>query len=181
MDTEKSLAAGIKYGIMGGLFYVVLLYIQFTFGASNPIVFAFYKFITYIIILAVFIFAGISRRKELGGFANFKTIFQTLLVTIVITELFYALFNYIYLNYIDPQFMDNFLSNTLNWMENNNVPQEQIDKQFKNYKENASNPTLKNTAVGIGLWIIIDSIIGLIIAGILKKEKPVFDNSFNQP
>ena len=180
MASEKPLMAGVKYGLLAGLIYIVLLLLQYTFPSESPIAFAGIKLVIYLIIIGVFVFAAIARKKELGGYADFKTVFQTIFITIVITEVLYAAFNYIYLNYIDPQFLDTVTNNTITWLEKKGLPQEQLDKQIETMKERSVKPSLRNTFVGIGIWVIIDSIFGLIIAAIVKKNKPLFDGSTNQ-
>src|SRR5829696_2541329 len=133
MDKTKSIS-GIKYGLIAGLIYIILLFVQFNLGADNPIKFMVYKIVTYLIILAVFFFAGMARRKELGGYGTFKEIFQTIFLTILITEIIYAIFSYIYVTMIDPQFMETFMQNTVTYMESKGVPQDQIDKQISDMK-----------------------------------------------
>ena len=61
---SKSLGAGVKYGLIASLIYVVLLILQFNFGAGDPVTFTIFKLLTYIIILVVFFFAAQESNKE---------------------------------------------------------------------------------------------------------------------
>lgn len=177
MSAEKSLSAGVKYGLIAGLVYVILLFVQFNYASGNPITFSLSKIGTYILILVIFLLAALARRKELGGYADFRSLLQTIIVVIIITEVCYGIFTYVYLTYVDPQFMDNFINRTMIWLEKNEVPQEQIDKQVEMMKSGAKTPTIGTTLLGIGMWIILDTIFGIIIAAITRKSKPVFENS----
>ena len=93
----------------------------------------------------------------------------------VITEIIYALFSYIYLTYINPQFFEIFVNNTMKFMERMGMPDADIDEKIKEMQDSAAKkPTLGNALAGIGMWIIIDSIFGLIFSGIIKRQKPAF-------
>ncbi len=123
----------------------------------------------------MYLFAGIARRKELGGFASFKEIFQTIFVAIVITEIVYVLFNFVYLKFIDPSFFDNLKVATRTLLEKAGTSEEQIDKQMQGFKDANDQLTPVKLLEGLGMWIVIDSIFGLIYAAILKKNKDLFE------
>ncbi|RTL59214.1 MAG: DUF4199 domain-containing protein [Sphingobacteriales bacterium] len=171
---KNKFSIAIKNGVIAGLIYVLLLTLLYIFGYHSPLMFALYKLIIYLIILGIFFWAGYERKKQIGGYGDFKTIFQTILVCIVVTELIYAVYNYVYLNYVEPQFMDKFKQATLDYLSNKGLTQEQIDQQMEKMNSRTGEPNLKNTLIGIGIWIVVDSIFGLIFASILKKEKPMF-------
>src|SRR5690606_24710071 len=99
---------GIKLGLLTGVVYVVLLLIRYLFLASDPRLFSGSIMLSYLIILACFAFAGIARRKALGGYAEIREIFGTIFIVILIAEVFYLVFNYIYLNYINPEFFQHY-------------------------------------------------------------------------
>ena len=178
MESNK-FAVAIKNGVIAGLVYVLSLTLLYMFGYHNPLLFSVYKLAIYLIVIGIFSWAGFERKKELGGYADFKTIFQTVLICIVITEIIYALYNYIYLNYIEPEFLNKFKQALMNYLSGKGLTQDQIDTQMEKMDSRMGEPNLKNTFIGIGIWIVIDSIFGLIISSILKKEKPIFDEPKN--
>ncbi len=49
-------------------------------------------------------------------------------IAVLIFELFYAVFNYIYLKYIDPHFYERFKNATEAYLQNAKATQDQIDK-----------------------------------------------------
>ena len=73
-----------------------------------PIISAYLRMVSYFIILVMYLFTGIARKKELGGYGEMKEIFQSIFIAILITELLYIIFNLIYLKYVDPAFWDKF-------------------------------------------------------------------------
>ena len=103
MFKHSATETGIRYGLIGGFVYVLLSYLQYTFTPENPLRFFVYKLLTYSVIVVLYVMAARERRRNLGGHASFRSLVQVLVITITITEIFLTAFNYVYLNYIDPQ------------------------------------------------------------------------------
>lgn len=177
MSAPTASATGIKYGIIAGFLYVVLLILQYSFTADNPINFSATKFISYLLIIAVFVRCALAHRKNLGGYTDFRSLVHVLTITIIITELFYSVFNFIYLKFIDPQFIDNLINNFMLWFERKGIPEDQIDAQLGRMREKTGDPlSLKNNVLGLAQSIVFDGIIAFIIAAVLKKPKPPFEH-----
>lgn len=175
-ETEpKKFGQGLKFGIIAGVIYILLLLIRYLFFGGNPMIFTGTMFVSYLIILFFFFQAGLARRKEKGGYADIKDIFSNIFIAIVITEFCYGAFNYIYLNYIDPGFYTHFLESTLNYVRQMGGSEEAINQQIeKMQSERDQSKMFSNALLGFATWVIIDSIIGLIFALVLKKEKAKF-------
>ncbi|HEY4155499.1 MAG TPA: DUF4199 domain-containing protein [Puia sp.] len=165
---------GLRFGLITGLIYAVLLFLRYNFFAGSPIAFGLFAIVSYLAILILYLFAGISRKKEFGGYADFKDIFQTIFLTILITEAVYVIFNAIYLKYVDPSFFDNFKVVTRNFFEKAGMTQDQIDSKMKGFDEANKEMTPWALVKGFGTWVIIDSIIGMIYSSILRKKKDIF-------
>ncbi|HLK28483.1 MAG TPA: DUF4199 domain-containing protein [Puia sp.] len=176
MEAKSKYSTGIQYGIIIALMYTILLFIRYNVFGKSPVSFGLFAVCSYLIILGLYLLPAFARRKELGGFATFKEIFQTIFIAILITEIVYVLFNFVYLKFIDPSFFDNLKVATRTLLEKANTPEEQIDKQMQGFKD--VNEQLKPLKLlqGLGMWIVIDSIFGLIFASIIKKNKDVFDD-----
>lgn len=175
-ESKKSkFSVGIKFGIIAGLLYMVLLLIRYMFFSGNPMVFTATMFISYLIIVSLFAQAAFARKKQLGGFADIKTLFGTIFIVILFAEVCYAFFNYFYLNVIDPTFFDRYLESTMNYLKNmggnEDVLNQQIDKVQGQMEQSGS---LTYNLLGIGTWVVVDSIIGIILALVIKKDKPAF-------
>jgi Protein of unknown function (DUF4199) len=155
--------------------YIILLFCRYHFFTSNPLSFGLFAIVSYIVILVLFLFTGIYRKKELGGYAEMKEIFQSIFIAILITEAVYVIFNFIYLKYVDPAFWENFKTGTLAFLEKSKVPEDQIDKQMENFKDIDQQTKPMGLLKGYGTAVVIDSVFGLIFAAILRKKKPVFD------
>ncbi len=177
MENRSKYSTGIKFGLMIGLVYIILLFLRYNFFGKNPLIFGIFAIVSYLIILVFYLFAGIARRKEQGGFAKFQEIFQTIFIAIVITEIVYVLFNFVYLKYIDPSFFDSLKEATRSMMEKAGATQEQIDKQLDNFKDVDAQLKPLKLLQGIAIWIVVDSLFGMIYAAILRKKKDLFEEN----
>jgi hypothetical protein len=166
---------GITFGIITGLVYVVLLFIRYNFFAYSPVVYSTFAFIAYILILGMYLLCGIRRKKQLGEYSETKDIFLTLFITILITEITYVIFNFIYLTYIDPDFMNRYLQVTYDYLSHKGISTQGVEAQMDKLKEQThSLSSVAFSFVGLGIWIIIDSIVCLMLSLALRKPKPQF-------
>ncbi len=175
MQPTSKYSMGLRYGLITGLVYAVLLFLRYNFFAGSPISLGIFSMASYLIVLGLYLVAGISRKKELVGYADFKDIFRTIFIVILITEAVYVIFNAIYLKYVDPSFFDNFKSTTRNFLEKSGLTQDQIDERMKSFDDSNKQMSLPGLLKGFGSWVVIDSIIGMIYAAILRKKKDIFE------
>lgn len=175
MQPTSKYSTGIRYGLITGLVYAVLLFLRYNFFAGGPITLGIFAIISYVVVLVLYFFAGAARKKELVGYADFKDIFQTIFITVLITEIVYVAFTAVYLKYVDPSFFDNFKLATRNFLEKSGqLSQDQIDDKMKSFDDTNQQFTPMGLIKGFGTWVIIDSIIGMIYASILRKKKDIF-------
>jgi len=163
------------YGVIVGVIYIVLLTVENMF-VSNMFGFYAIKIVGFLLYLtAIGLFAG-QIRKSLGGYIDFKTVFGAIFIMILVSEVFYFVYNYIYLLYIDPNFMEKIKESTLGWMEKNKVPQESLDTtsaKFDQQIEEAKHFSIGKNLLNFFSFVVLDSLFGLIVAAIVKKNKPV--------
>jgi heme/copper-type cytochrome/quinol oxidase subunit 4 len=181
MTPTSKYSIGMRFGLLTGLLYVVLLFLRYNFFASNPLSFGLCAFVSYLVILMMYLFAGIARKKELGGYADFKEIFTTIFIAILIAEAVYILFNLVYLKFVDAAFWENFRTNTLVYLQKKGLTDEQIEQQMKSFKNVDEQSKPMGLLKGYGFSIIMDCIFGLIFAAILRKTKPVFEEILEEP
>jgi hypothetical protein len=172
MNPNSRYNLGLRYGLITGLIYIVLLYLRYHFTASNPVFFGLFAIISYLIILFFFLLTGITRKKQLGGSAEMKDIFQAIFITILIAEFCYVLFNWVYFKFIDPSFWDKLRAASLNMMEKAGLSQDQIDEKMKNFRDVDQQTKPLGLIRGYGTSVVIDSIFGFLFAFILRTKKP---------
>jgi hypothetical protein len=181
MNPISKYTVGLRFGLLTGLLYVVLLFLRYRLFASTPVSFGLFAFVSYIIILLMYLFTGIARKKQLGGFGEFKEIFQSIFIAILIAEMVYIIFNIIYTKFVDPSFWENFKVTTFSYLQKKGLTEDQIDQQMKSFKD--VDQQMKPVALlkGYGFGVIMDSIFGLIFAAIIRKKKPVFEEILAKP
>jgi hypothetical protein len=177
MQPISKYKTGIRFGLIIGLVYAVLLFLRYKFFAGSPVSLGIFAIVSYLVVLILYLFAGISRKKELDGYADFKDIFQTIFISILITEAVYVIFNSIYLKYVDPSFFDNLKVVTRNFLETKGLTQDQIDSQMKAFGDANREMEPWGLIKGYGTWVIIDSIVGMIYASVLRKKKDVLPDT----
>jgi len=181
MTPVSKYTIGLRYGIITGSLYFILLFCRYKFFASNPRYFVLSAVAGYFIILMMYLFTGIARKKELGGYASMKDIFTSVFIVILITELVYIIFNLVYFKILDPSFWNNFQASTLLQLQKLQTPGEQIDQQMKNFKEMEIQTSPANLIKGYGISVVIDCVFGLIFAIILRKQNPTVKNILEDP
>jgi len=172
---------GLRFGLITGLSYAILLYLRYRIFNSNPVSFGVCTAVSYLIILLMYTFAGIAQKKELGGYGEMKDIFQGIFISILITEMAYIIFNFIYLKYIDPSFWDNYRSKSIQYYHAVQLTDAQIGQIMNNLKDVDKETRPFGLLKGYGFAVVVDSIFGLIVAAILRKRKPVIAGTFEEP
>lgn len=172
MQPNSKYTLGVRYGLITGVIYIILLFIRYRFTDLNPNYIGLIAIISYVAILLMFLFTGINRKKELGGTAEMKDIFQSIFITILITELCFVLFNWIYFKFIDPSFWEKLKTASIVMMKKLNLSQSQINEQLKGFSDAGQMTQPGGLIRGYGTSVIIDSIFGLLFAFILRTKKP---------
>ena len=175
MHKESNVSFGVKWGIIIGFIYSLFLFMRYSNGAGNPVMLGIWAFVGYIAVLVLLLISGFQLRKRNGGFIELKDAFKILFLTVLIFELFYALFNFIYLKYIDPEFFQRLRDSTEALLQKSNQSQEKIDELLEQMDQQAASnmkvvDVLKSYLVSIGISGVFALIFGLIV----KKRKDPF-------
>jgi hypothetical protein len=178
-NRSTSLSNGLTFGLIAGLVYCISLYIRYSGTGTNVILFAVLSLLFYLVVLGVLVFCGLTRKKQLGGYMDLKQAFQTIFIAILVAELIYTLFNFIYLKYIDPGYLDRMKDNWEKFFEGSGMNESQKEKQIERMEKQIA----KQKDAGIGgivqgylIGVAITGVFGFIISLIIRKKKPVFDN-----
>ena len=163
-------------GIIIGLVYCLLIFVENQFFYTNPLQFAGMKFLFYVFILVGYFYTGWLSKQQLGGYITFQECLKSVLLAITIAELIYLLFSIAYIKFIDPTFMDKLKAATQDYLISKNVPQENIDATISKFNDSGK-LTIWAAIQSYGFAIIIDAIFGVIIALILKKPRIEFENT----
>ncbi len=178
---EQNTNTGVTYGLIAGLSLIVLTVLLYLGGVEyflGP-----FAYTSYIIVIVLAVLAALKKKKLNGGYLPFAEALKITFSVFAIAFLAQVLFNYILMNFIDTGFRDALTQATYDKMESMmrrfGATDEQIDKQLDAAMKD--NPhSIKNAMLGYAIWCIVFFLVSLIISAIVKKNKPEFENSFNQ-
>lgn len=172
---------GLTYGLIGGLIMAVihlLLYLGGTSYFLGPLNWA-----GALIVLVLAVLAGLQQKKANGGFLEFGEALKVSFTVFAIAFLIQTIFSYVLLNLIDPSFRDALELATLEKAEEVlrafGMSENQIDEAMKR-SMNRNSYSLLNMSLGFAINCIGCFLVSLIIAAIIKKKRPPFENTFTQ-
>ena len=111
-----------------------------------------------------------------------KEAFKTMFIAVLIFELFYSIFNIVYLKYIDPAFFDKFRVSTENLLLMAKQSQSQNDKiltGIDQWAEQARNLNAFDFLKTYLYNVAVTGLFALIFAFIIKKKQPFANDNFN--
>lgn len=177
MQKESNVLHGVKWGIGIGVLYCLIIYLRYHLGATNPILFGLITIVGFIAVLVLLLISGFQRRKASGGYIELRDIFQSLFVAVLIFELFYAIFNYVYLKAIDPDFFQRLKESTEKMMETQGVNDEKIEKQLKNLDvDSARKMQASSVILNYLMNIAVMGVFALVFSLIIKRRRPPFED-----
>lgn len=176
---NSSVSNGLTFGLIGGFIYCISLYVRYNFFIANPIMFAVIALLFYLVVIGSLVFCGLTRKKQLGGYIETKEAFQTIFIAVLVAELIYVAFNFIYLKYVDPGYFEKFKAGMISYIENLPLSDAQKEKQLDAIEKQLGKQQEKLNFSGLVftylLSIAITGVLGLIVSLIIRKRKPAFD------
>ena len=131
-------------------------------------------YLSYILLIAGIIIGSIAYRdKVLGGFISYKDAFVMGLLITVFAGILSSFFSFILIRYIDPSVMEQAIAKAEEKMMNRGMPEDQVELAIEKTREFMGSPL--TVLVGLLSFAFIGTIISLITAAIVKKEKGPFD------
>jgi len=175
----------IRQAVIAGV-VAGLIFAGFSFGtyySGIPSFAGFTLVYTWIpVIMVLVLILGFNLRKKMGGYINFKEALQYALVAYLIYEIIYAIATYVLFVVIDPlltkKLLDAIMKTTTDWMRSFGTPQAKIDEAIANANKQKVETSAGNIVKGIAWSLIWDFAKSLLIAWIVKKDRPA-DLDFN--
>lgn len=177
--TEKSTVtnSAIKHGLILGAISIVLSLVyyavDYTLLATIKI-----ALLSLVILIGYTIYAGISYRKEIGGFMLFKHAFVHGFVVFVVAGLLSTVFNIVLHTVIDPELgqklTDVSVQNAEEMMRGFGMPEDKLDEALEKARTDAAGRyTIAGLAIGYIWFLVVSAILALITGAIVKKKQPV--------
>ena len=184
-QTVNSSSHGLKWGLIISAVYLVLLFLRYYLGATSFLYFFGLTFVGYTAVLVLLFLCGYRHRRENGGWVEMKEAFKSMFIAVLIFELVYILFTFIYLKYIDPAFFDKLRDSAENVLVAVKQPQSDSDKILNNIdlmKEQSKNMGVFDFIRSYLTYVGITGLFALLFAFILKRQPPVArEDNFYQP
>lgn len=163
----------IKYGIIGGIVYILLSTILWIISPElliSPI-----RIVPYAIILAIGIFAGVQLREAQGGLISFGQALLGIFLCYLIIEVIWAGFMLLLYNVIDPGLNVELKRLTIQaseeWFDKLNVPESDREEALEAMEAQSFNFDLKNAGITVLTYAGLEFVVALITAAIIKKKE----------
>lgn len=171
---------GLKMGVINGLFALLIMYSSYYMGLDafvNVQIAA--KFIPYMSI--ILIIYGFQLRKRNDGYLSFKEGVKYSYLSYIITALIVAAGTYILYNVINTelsqQTFDIALEKVRNSMQRSGMSQAEMDKVLGDSMKERPVTNFRTIIGGLGFELILDFVISIIIALIIRRERPVISQA----
>jgi predicted neutral ceramidase superfamily lipid hydrolase len=177
IQTTSSRDLIVRYGILGGLAAVIYGLLTNILGWNNPnsgMGMVVVSGIISLVIYAGFLVAVVKKHRDenLGGYISFGTAFTTAFLTALIIGALSSVFQVVYINYIDPSFIESMLEYTREMMENMGLSDEQLEEAMERSREGYKPGRFILSALfGSSFFGLITA---LIVAAVLNKKEPMF-------
>lgn len=158
----------LKNGLILGLTVVIFQLVTYIFELYNNQYLGWGIYI--LIILLVFYSIRSFRDKMNGGFITFGQAFGLGTMIVLVGTAISSFFSFIYMQFIDPGMVDTIKELQLRAMQEQNIPDEQMEMSIKMMKV-WMKPWIMAVS-GLLANMVMGTIINLILAGILQR-KPI--------
>lgn len=163
---------GIKFGLISAVISIVVTVLMYAIDI-NLFANSFIGIGMVVFYISLGIYVVSTTKKDMGGTINFKEAFTAFFIYCVIGIAIANIFNYILFNFIDPaakeQILDITIKKTVEFMEKFDTPKEAIKEAVVSLKEN-DQYSIANIIKGSAFSIIFSSIVGLIVAAVMKSK-----------
>lgn len=131
--------------------------------------------LSMIIMVSVAVFTTVKYKNKLGGFLSFKEAFSSFIITVIVGSLISVLYTIVLFNFIDPEagriLGENLIKYTTGLMEKFGAKPADINEAVKEMAKTDSYG-IYGQLKGYISSIVIYSIIGLVTALIIKRDRP---------
>jgi hypothetical protein len=171
METKRQ-NTGLKFGLIAGIGLIV-----FTWGLYRgglELYLSRTAYLGYVISIGLAVTAALMQRKANGGILAFQAALKTAFTVLVLALAAQTLFAWFLLNHVDTHFKDMLAKATLDrteaFLKGQAMPADDLNKYMDDQRSH--DPfSLGSMTLGLALWCIVQFIIALLIAAVVKKKK----------
>lgn len=168
---------GLKWGILVGLAMIVWNVLIWVAGPDYLFSLKL-KFLQFAVWAALGVFAGLEKKKQLGGYIGFKDAVKPIFTTFIISSLMIAVYNYVtFVYFYDAHLMElskqHLMEDTAWLLQLMKAPQYEIDKQLKDLNEADYRVTMSSAFIDYLRNLIKFFVVAAILAASIRKTAPV--------
>jgi Protein of unknown function (DUF4199) len=162
----------INSAMRNGLILGVLFSINFLFSISKNSVFLLLTYAIAVYIVVIMYRMSVRHRdNECEGVISYGKAFLFVLLTFFYAALISTVVKFIYFQFINTAYLDNVFQESVKMME---MIKYKLDDEAINQLEGMMKPA-SYSFVGIWVNLFFGTIVGLIMAAFVKKEKSIFE------
>jgi len=152
--------------LLGVIFYVMNLY------TAN-----WTQWVSLLVSIGVLVYCLKAYRNEhLGGYARYGQLFVMALVIGIISSIITTIYSYVLYTVIDPELIDKIrLVAEEKMMNNPRIPENMLDDMIERMAKNFEPKRM--LTMGLIVGVVVNAIIGLILAAFIKKEETPVDTA----
>ena len=171
-DESASLKATVlRYGLIGGLVLIIYGLIGFLTGLSSPgnLSNIFINLVLALVITVGLVVLAIRHHRDqgLGGHITFGRAFLVGFLTIIIAGVISLAFNYLYLSFVEPDYLANMANDMQAMYERMGLSEEQIEEAMKRVEDMTPASMIVQ---GLISQSVMGAIVGAIVAAIMKRK-----------
>lgn len=178
METQQTtpsvIATGIRFGLLVAVVGILLDFIIRIAGTSILVYSIVAGTLGLVVAVVGIVLAHRAFRQANGDILTISQGVGIAVVMLIISSLFSALFNYVYVNFIDPEFVGRMKEQMTDFMERNNLPDSQIQASVAKLDEMRP-PLVKALPKALLTGAVGGGIFGLIISLFTKRKLADFE------
>jgi amino acid transporter len=172
------ISIAVVCGLIAGILMILLATFLYLGGVQAYM--SNIHYLAYVILIILAVIAAQKEKKANNGFLEFRDALKAIFLVFVIGLALYTIFNFILMTYIDPAFRKEVekaalleAENFLRWL---GASQEKIDEARERAKHQNTVPSISDALLGLAMYYVLFFIVALVIAAIVKRKKPEFDD-----
>ena len=174
VGTTTPVTISIRFGLLIAVVGVLIDFLVRVVGVSVLVYSIIAGGLALVVAIGGIILAHRAFRQANGGLMSYWQGILIALIALMISGIISALFNYLYVNYVDPNFVGHMKEEMVAFMERNRVPEDQIEKNVA--RLNDMSPSLgMGLLKGVQNGLIGGAVFGLIISIFTKRKPADFD------
>lgn len=168
------LALGVRYGLLLALSWLLVDFLIRIAGFSF-MTFGIAAVLGSVVVSVVWlVMAHKAFKLANSGMMTFGQGVLIAVVMLLISGVLSGLFNYVYLHYIDPEFVERMKAGMVEFMERNNVPDEQIEASAA--KMGKMQVGLGKALLGgVGNGVTLGLVLGLVVSAFTRQKPSEFE------